>query len=374
MIVSCPYCATRFNLEPTRLAGPNPMLKCSRCKHVFPAPRPKKQAPSPAPSKSSPEESSLTLPFDESGWKDEPQPGPGHDLTITEHEEQYTLGADTSSDDLVIPASAAAERDTTPARTERPATRGASTTPAKTPPPASLEVEPDAPTAALEFDDDEEDVETHDIDDPDDPSEPAPPPRSRSGAARRRGRSARQPPRDHERGKVWAILIFLAAVLGTYATLTRALFASPQLCDRLLTRVPLIGFLGDERLLTRKVALSDVVGTYQRIKDGKQVFVITGKAVNTAPMALHDVQIAGKLFGDQGQELAEKVIFCGKSITVKMLKDMTQPEISILQSIRPVKGFAIEPGESSPFVIVFMDPPRQAREFTTKVAGVQRHA
>lgn len=371
MIVACPYCATRFNLEATRLAGPNPMLKCSRCRHVFPAPRPKKQAPSSSPSKSSsPEEESLTLPFDESGWKDEPQPTPGDEFTITEPEEQYTLEADTSSDDLVIPTSAAPEPGTTPARSERQTGRRTlAPRPAKPAVPARIEDEPHAPAAALEFDD-EEDVETHHIDES---TPPTPPSRGRGGTTKRRGPGS-PPSSDHERGKVWALMIFLAAVLGSYATLTRALFASPQLCDRLLSRVPLIGFLGDERLLTRKVALSDVVGSYQRIKDGKQVFVISGKAVNTAPMALHDVQIAGKLFGNQGQELAEKVIFCGKSISIKMLKDMTQPEISILQSIRPVKGFAIEPGESSPFVIVFMDPPRQAAEFTTRVAGVQRHA
>ncbi len=366
MIVSCPYCATRFNLEPTRLAGPNPMLKCSRCRHVFPAPRPKKQAPSPK--SSSAEEASLTLPFDESGWKDEP-PAAGGDLTIPEPEEQYTLEPDTSSDELVIPAAAPEH----PPRTERQHERRVTPLrPAKQAAPEHVIDEPSAAPPVLEFDDEqdgEDNVETPDFD------EPSTPPRARGGGRQRRRRGGSPPPaRQSERGKVWALLIFLAVVLGTYATLTRALFASPQLCDRLLSRVPLIGFLGDERLMTRKVALSEVSGTYQRIKDGKQVFVITGKAVNTAPMALHDVQIAGKLFGDQGQVLAEKVIFCGKSITIKMLKDMTQPEISILQSIRPMKGFAIEPGESSPFVIVFMDPPRQAAEFTTQVAGVQRHA
>jgi len=369
MIVSCPYCATRFNLEPTRLAGPNPMLKCSRCRHVFPAPRPKKQAASPK--SSSGEDASLTLPFDESGWKDEPSAG-GGDLTIPESEEQYTLEPESSSDELVIPAAPAPAPAAAPPRAERRHERRVSPLrPAKPVAPEPIIDEPSAAHPTLDFDDEQDGevtVETPDFD------APSPSTRARGGGRPRRGRGEARPPRHSERGKVWALMIFLAAVLGTYATLTRALFASPQLCDRLLSRVPLIGFLGDERLMTRKVALSDVVGTYQRIRDGKQVFVITGKAVNTAPMALHDVQIAGKLFGDQGQVLAEKVIFCGKSITIKMLKDMTQPEISILQSIRPMKGFAIEPGESSPFVIVFMDPPRQSAEFTTQVAGVQRHA
>ena len=57
-----------------------------------------------------------------------------------------------------------------------------------------------------------------------------------------------------------------------------------------------------------------------------------------------------------------------------MLKDLTPREVSILQKLSPPKRFTIEPGESSTFVIVFMDPPRQAVEFSTQVIAAQRQA
>ena len=192
-------------------------------------------------------------------------------------------------------------------------------------------------------------------------------------AARGRAREQRTE-QGHERGKVWALLIFLLMVVSAYAVVTRALFASPALCDRLIGRLPLVGTGGDDRLLTRKVALSDVVGSYQRIKDGKQVFVISGKALNTAPVALHGVQIAGTLYDPSGRTLDQKTISCGNVISAKVLKDLTPQEVSILQKLSPPKRFMIEPGESSTFVIVFMEPPHDAAEFSTRVVAAQRQA
>jgi len=177
-----------------------------------------------------------------------------------------------------------------------------------------------------------------------------------------------------ERAMMWAILVFLGLTLATYGTLAQTFFANPALCDRLLQRIPLIGSPGGERLLTRKLALTDVVGSYQRIKDGKEVFVITGKALNTAPVPLQSIQIAGKLFNGAGAELDQKVISCGNVISTRVLKDLTPREVSILQKLSPPKGFTIEPGGSSTFVIVFMDPPREAVEFSTQVITAQRQA
>src|SRR5207249_238185 len=121
--------------------------------------------------------------------------------------------------------------------------------------------------------------------------------------------------------------------------------------------------VGDDRLLARKVALSEVLGGYQRIKNGKEVFVIAGKALNTAPVAVHSVQIAGELYNNSGGVLQQKTIYCGNVVSARVLKDLTPQEVSILQEMATPKKFAIEPGESSTFVIVFMDPPRQAVEF-----------
>jgi hypothetical protein len=319
------------------------MLKCSRCKHIFPAPTSKKSAPSTVQKPASGTGENLTLPFEEGGWKDEADVSPPPDFDISEPEEGFTLGD-----------------------AEEPEESGA--------PPAAEPRKPSAARArARDEDEDEIELERDEDEEPE-----AEEPQRRTQA---RPRSDRQPrarqrrqDRGRERGKMWALLIFLVMVVGTYGVLTRALFASPALCDRVIGRLPLIGMLSDDRLLTRKVALSEVVGTYQRIKDGKEVFVISGKALNTAPMALHGVQIAGTLYDPSGRLLDQKTISCGNVISAKVLKDLTPQEVSILQKLSPPKRFMIEPGESSTFVIVFMEPPHDAVEFSARVVAAQRQA
>ncbi|HXQ22196.1 MAG TPA: DUF3426 domain-containing protein [Candidatus Acidoferrales bacterium] len=343
MIVQCPYCATRYQVDAARLAGPNPMLKCSRCKRIFPTPTPKKSAPPAAEKSTRAAGENLTLPFDEGAWKDEAEAASAPDLDISEPDEGFTLGtgdAESDEEPAVLPAAAEPE-----------ATRK-------------------HPAAAEADEQDEIDIEPDE--EPEEAEERKRAPRPKR-AARGRARE-RRTEQGHERGKVWALLIFLLMVVSAYAVVTRALFASPALCDRLIGRLPLVGAGGDDRLLTRKVALSEVVGSYQRIKDGKQVFVISGKALNTAPVALHGVQIAGTLYDAAGRTVDEKTISCGNVISAKVLKDLTPQEVSILQKLSPPKRFMIEPGESSTFVIVFMEPPHDAAEFSTRVVAAQRQA
>ena len=300
------------------------MLKCSRCRHVFAAPTSKRRGSPPRRGTSAVGEN-LKLPFDVATWKNEAEPSPPVDLKISEPEEDFTLGVDEKPDDLTLPETA----------DERIPEEGT--------PVAAVRQPEEAPKRG-----EETEVESEAQDE-----------------------EAAREPRRQRSSTVTPILFFLATVVVAYGLLARALFASPVLCDKLVGRLPLIGRLGDERLLTRKVALSEVVGSYQRIKDGKEVFVITGKALNTAPVALNSVQIGGKLYNGGGQMLDEKVIHCGNAISAKVLKDLTPRELSILQKLTPPKRFEIVPGESSTFVIVFMDPPTDAAEFSAQVVAAQ---
>jgi predicted Zn finger-like uncharacterized protein len=343
VIVQCPYCATRYRIDAARLGAPDSMLKCSRCEHVFPAPSDRLQSPASAAATEKPgrprtekapaPEESLTLPFESASWKPDPEeedaahaPAAPEEFTIPETDDEFTIGAEEPV------RSAAAELPHTPE------------------PDPEIADEPAFTRSLVQH------------------VEPAAAPR----AAVERPRVRRPRARDSERGKMVALILFLGAVIIGYSMLTVTLFANPSLWDKWLGHLPYVGTLRDDRLLNRKVALSDVAGSYQRIKDGKEVFVITGKAMNTAPVALHGVQIAGKLYDDAGRALDEKTIHCGNVISTKVLKDLTRRELSVLQTLSPPSKFMIEPGESSMFVIVFMDPPRAAAAFTTQVVAAHR--
>jgi predicted Zn finger-like uncharacterized protein len=91
MIVQCPYCATRYQLEEERFTAPNPMLKCSRCRHVFPAPGSKSATSAKAKKTPPPEDENLTLPFERDSWKDEDdEPPPRH----KDEQEGFVLGTE----------------------------------------------------------------------------------------------------------------------------------------------------------------------------------------------------------------------------------------------------------------------------------------
>ena len=324
VIVHCPYCETKFRLDDARLSTAQ-RLKCSNCNRSFPPSSAAKQSVPPPAKPSVAPGQTLTLPFDKDNAKEtaaeekelsppETEPEPEEEAyEISESPEQFTLGVVTDT---------------------------------PKPPAAQLRLEKTAKRSAK--------------------------PRAKSPREEPMPTLKRDPTRD--RGKVRAIFVVLAVTVTVYGLLTQALFASPNLTDQFLQRVPLVGTLGVDRLMSRKVALSEVTGNYHNIKDGKQVFVISGKALNTAPVALRAVQIAGKLYDGNGQVIEQKIIFCGNVISAKVLKDLTPRELSILQTLNPPKHFVIQPGESSTFVIVFLDPPQGSVEFSAQVVAAQRQA
>ncbi|HVN85585.1 MAG TPA: DUF3426 domain-containing protein [Candidatus Binatia bacterium] len=170
------------------------------------------------------------------------------------------------------------------------------------------------------------------------------------------------------------VIIFLALVVSAYAAIAWTLRANPVLADSLFRKLPFISSLTEDRLLNRKIVLSDVSGVYQRIKDGQTVFVITGRALNNAPVTVRNIEIVGRLYDNDNRQLDEKTIFCGNVISMKILRSLTQREVSILQNLKPPKRFGIAPGEESTFVIVFMQPPSGVTEFSSQVLAVQRQA
>lgn len=330
MIVQCPYCATRYQLDEARFNSANPMLKCSRCRHVFPAPGSKKPGASAKARKTtSPEYESLTLPFDQTSWKDESDtPARAGD----DDQDGFVLGTEDQADG----AGAEPEGEST----VEIQIEDASELPEGRLP--DDEVADDEPLPDMSFGDEDDEVA----------------PVVATAASR-------------ERRAVRAVLMFLLLVVIGYAILTRALFSSPALADRLLGPLPLIGAFASGRQLAGEISLLEVQGVFQKLKSGKEVFVITGDAVSAAPVTLSSVEISGQLLDAEGKVLAEKRIYCGNVVSAKILNDLTPREVSVLQKLAPPKQFAIKPGDSAGFVIVFSDPPAGAVELSAQVVEVR---
>lgn len=334
MIVACPNCQTQFEFDASRVTAASIKLKCSRCRAVFPAPFDKKQVPPASTTKkrTRPAVDSLALPFDEPDWKDGET---SEQLAVPDRDEPYTLGMD--------------DRDS-------PATEAHMPLAIQEEPPES---QPPLPSSmATTFADDEDEI-------PDEQDfEDEPPASEDSTDGDRDAHRA-------ESGMVWTILGFLVLVLAGYAGLTGAFFADPAWCDDVLGRLPFVAGNNNDRLLTRKIALAEVAGSHQAVKDDKNVFVLSGKAYNTSAEPMVNVQIVGTLFDATGKEVGRKAIHLGNIISTKVLSEMTRKEIEVFHNLN-VSWRNIEPGQSYPFVIVFTDPPKNAIDFTVKVNGAFR--
>jgi len=262
------------------------------------------------------------LPFTDRGWKSERNEAPA--LAIPEGDEPYTLGEDDRFD---------VGEDS----------------------PESNEIAPEDDEPALDLTDDFGN---------DDESE-----WRADGSGANEGDGAKG--RSREGVMVLTILVALGVTLLAYGALTAAFFAAPAWCDEVVGKLWFVSGQGNERLLTRKIMLEDVTGTHQSIKDAKHVFVIHGKAYNTAAESLQNVQIVGTLYDAHGKEVGRKTIHLGNVVSTKVLAEMTRKEIEVFHGLN-MSWRNIEPGQTYPFVIVFPDPPKSAIDFTTRVSGAFR--
>jgi len=304
------------------------MLKCSRCQHVFPGPwaagktrRPRSTPPAPAHEVENP-----SFSFDEDDdWQQPEPPAEGKD-------DEFALDVEDEPDrPSPVPQPPPAPQPVAPSKdlaSSRPAT-------------PKVAAEP----VALSWDDGAEETAAE---------EPA----------------GRQPLRISLR----PVLILLVLIVISYAVLARTLYANPEWAYGLIRRVPVFGDGLSSQLLNDQVDLIKVEGGYQRTKEGKVFFLISGQALNNAPVPLTQVQVVARLLDRNGTVLQEKPTFCGSSVPIAVLRDLSLQAMEIIPHLKPSDRSVIRPGETSPFVIVFTDVPGAISEFTTEVVAAQRQA
>ncbi len=239
------------------------------------------------------------------------------------------------------------------------------------------EAEPDADIDEVELDEDTEDPERfsfadedEDDDEDDEPAAPEPP-----RARERRRDAAPRPKRAADDGAkptpMSGVGLFaLRTVFGvtlTYAVASIYLYTHPADVAAVMARVPLIGGpLAEKRLSPAAVQLSNVKGSYERVRGDKLVFVISGTATNNATSAVKGVQIEGRIVGREEQR---QVVFCGAA--PRDVQDLSVREIALLQSLEPPKDWTLGAGEQANFLVAFVTPPAELREFSAEVVGVQ---
>lgn len=360
------------------------MLKCSRCRHIFPAERTQRAveaeaetedtpltqpapAPPPAPPAVESHQEDLDLNFDEPPtWE-----GEQAELPSFREDENYSLGTGTGeahpgarARDLRRGPRLLSEVDGTRDPVER--TLGHEPRRGEEAPAAysfdDVELE-DGESASREDDEVEEDSEGDEEQDEQteyDVEEDTDVPRRED---------------EVRRARRWLVPLglFFSIVVAAYFFLAQELIRDREFAEVFIARLPMVGSsLAADRLLFRKVALNEVEGAFVRVKQGKEVFVISGTALNTASRPLRNVRIEGSLNDPQGGLLQQEAITLGGMDARRLLQGLSLREVEMLGQVEPSRKFRLEPGDSTSFAIVFTNAPAAAAQFSARVASAQR--
>jgi len=144
--------------------------------------------------------------------------------------------------------------------------------------------------------------------------------------------------------------------------------AHPKASDEMLRNIPLLGTaVLKNSHLKDGILLQSLRGGYQTIQGNREVFVITGVALNQNPVVIREIQLTGAVHNDGGKELEQQTIWVGNTLSAKILRGMTPEDIPHLQSLKPLKSFEMPPGDSMPFAMVFLKASKGAKDFSCAV-------
>ena len=161
------------------------------------------------------------------------------------------------------------------------------------------------------------------------------------------------------------LLIFFSSFTLLYKT-------RPEPVESLLKALPWIGSsIVQNDYLREGIVLQTGRPRFQRIQGNKEVFLLSGVAVNRNRVKVREVKIEGYIYGGDGKVIERQVITIGNAISSKIVRDLTDREIADLQKQGPVKRFEILPDESVAFSIVFLKQNAALKTFGYRVLSAE---
>lgn len=381
MLVQCPSCHTTYKVSDSLITMPNPTFRCSRCKHIFVlgVKSDAKPVRAPAPPLSAPprqnDEPELSLSFKASDSK--------------ETTEQKTAAA---------PAPMETKAEPTRPEPPKPPSDESFSFPDESPAPSVAKEEFPAKFEAeesLRLREEKEKEDNWSITAPRPEAEESftMPEESRSTPAddasapagtleddwaeslplleERASDAALDPYRDRPLSVIPYVSLF-GALLLAYALLTLMHQAQPKAIEAAIKPIPWLGSaVLKNNYLRYGITLQSLRPGFQTIQGNREVFVLSGVAVNHNPVSVREVRVEGHIFNAEGKEIDRQTISVGNAISSKILRDLTAQEISILQRLNPQKRFEIPPDESAAFVIVFLKPSAEVKNFSYRVLSAE---
>jgi len=332
MLVQCPSCHTTYRVSENLVTKPKPAFRCSRCKNVFVLGT-KARAGETAAAAASRHEESPELSFrfpphertGESGAESReiraPANGPSSDVeaSTTERHEGWTIAPEDPAGETFT-----LEDEKSFAETSR------------------------AAVPSFVFGSERPAVTKHEEAPPEPGTEPSP---NRPFSA--------------------APYLFLCCGLALFfSALTLLYQARPNPIETALKAIPWIGssVLKNDHL-RHGIVLQAGRPRFQKILGNREVFMLSGVAMNRNRVKVREVKIEGYVYGSDGKTIERQTITVGNAISSKIVRDLTSQEISTLQRQSPIRRFEILPDESAPFSIVFLKSSAQIKSFGYRVVS-----
>lgn len=174
--------------------------------------------------------------------------------------------------------------------------------------------------------------------------------------------------KQEHRLSILPYLSLFCCLLLFFSVLTFINQARPQTVEPLLKAVPWLGasvFKNNHLRIGIDLKLSRP--SFQAIPGNREVFLISGAAVNHNPISVRGIQLEGTIYNADGKEIERQTIWVGNAISSKIIRGMTAQEISDIQKLPPLKRFEIAPEESITFAIIFFRPSREIKYFSCRV-------
>lgn len=172
-----------------------------------------------------------------------------------------------------------------------------------------------------------------------------------------------------QQASIMPFLTLFTLLLIGYGLAVAISYAHPKSSEALVKKIPLFGAaVLKNSHLKDGIVLQSLRGGYQSIQGNREVFVISGLAVNQNPVVIREIQLTSKIRNDAGKDLEEQTVWVGNTLSAKILRGMTLEDIPHLQSLKPLKSFEMPPGDSVPFAVVFLKAGRAVKDFTCVVS------
>jgi predicted Zn finger-like uncharacterized protein len=337
MLIQCPKCQTTYKVSDEVMKGTSPAFRCSRCKHTFEleAADTAQETPSEhsASTRPSSNEAELSLPFAPEPEAEKIASEPAQIEEPVEPSEPDTEAFESQEEPWAM--SEAKRED------EQPFVMPAGETGAKD-------------SASEDFS----------IDDP---------------VFRRVDAESENPqnvlaisPYLEQRASILPYVSLLVLLVVGFGLFTIVSQASPQTPEGILKSIPVLGPLVlKNNHLKDGILIKSLNTGYQSIQGNREVFLISGVALNQNPVVVRELQLTGKVYNRDGKEIEHQTIWVGNTLSPKILRGMTVEDIPQLQELKPLKSFEIPPGDSIPFTIVFLRSAKSASEFSCEVVNAQ---